>query len=435
MHISDLNHDNSSLKEKLEFLYSLRTGSKINWAQAGYLRLLEAFGTPHRNLPPMIHVAGTNGKGSTIAMLRATYEAAGYRVHVYTSPHLMKVNERIVLAGEMISDEKLEFLIDQALEFMGDEKLSFFEILTAIAFKAFSEISADLLLLEVGMGGRLDCTNVIENPLCSIISRISMDHTEFLGDTIEKITAEKAGIIRDNAPFVVGQQINDSVTEILQSKGSQGLVFDQDWSVSANESDLVFTFKGGTHHYPMPSLNGNHQIYNAGAALAAIYSAQGVLPVSEAAIAKGLQNTHWRGRLEHVSTINNHEIWLDCGHNDSAGEALAHVIKQWKDQHNIPVHLIIGMLNTKNDQGFLVPLLPYIDSLSLVPIFGEPNSKTPESFIDSMNGAFPAEKIQTFSGVAEATKSLSENKIEKSKILIAGSVYLAGEVLQHFSKA
>ena len=207
MHKADLHHSNQSLQLKLEKIFQLRrTRSAVNWDREKYLDLLQHFGNPHAHLPPVIHVAGTNGKGSIIAMLRAVCEAAGMRVHCYTSPHLVQINERIVLAGKEIDDDLLESLIDEALGYIGDAPLSFFEVSTAIAFKAFSQVPADVLLLEVGMGGALDCTNVIEKSLVSVISRISMDHTQFLGDTIEEIAAQKSGIIKPGLPCIIGYQ-------------------------------------------------------------------------------------------------------------------------------------------------------------------------------------------------------------------------------------
>lgn len=429
MHISDLKHQNSLLEEKLKYLYSLRTGSKVNWNPTKYLSLLESIGNPHKNLPPIIHVAGTNGKGSIIAMLRAIYEGAGYKVHAYTSPHLVRVNERITLAGEQITDCTLNALIDECLTHIGDDRLSFFEILTAIAFKAFSEIPADLLLLEVGMGGRLDCTNIIENPLVSIISRISLDHTEFLGDTIEEITEEKAGIIRSKTPFVIGYQNEESVAKILQQKGDQSSIFETDWSARAHDKAMIFTFNDQKKKMPLPSLLGAHQIHNAGAALAAIHIAQDTFPVTQEDMSKGLENIDWRGRLEHITTINNHEIWVDCGHNDSAGLALAMEIQAWRQDNDKPVHLVVGMLNTKNDEAFLQPLLSNIDSLNIVPISHEPNSKTLKSYKQSLGGFAAA---STYNNALHAITEISKQPTP-SRILIAGSVYLAGEILQQYT--
>ncbi|MDH5723455.1 MAG: bifunctional folylpolyglutamate synthase/dihydrofolate synthase [Alphaproteobacteria bacterium] len=429
MHISDLKHENSSLQEKLEYLYSLRTGSKVNWNQAGYFCLLKALGNPHKILPPIIHVAGTNGKGSIIAMLRAIYEEAGYKVHTYTSPHLIHINERITLAGKPITDDMLNSLIDECLYHIGNDRLSFFEILTAIAFKAFSENPADLLLLEVGMGGRLDCTNIIENPLISIISRISLDHTEFLGDTIEKIAEEKAGIIRLETPVIIGYQNEECVTKILQQKGKHSYTYKRDWSSRIEDKEMVFTFNGQEKTLPLPSLLGEHQIHNAGAALAAIHIAQDKFYVTQEQMSKGLQNINWRGRLEHIATINNHEIWVDCGHNDSAGLALAKELQIWRRDSDSPIHLIIGMLNTKNDAAFLQPLLPNIDRLSIVPINHEPNSKNLASYKQSLDG-FSA--ITTYDSASHAIEDILRQS-SPSRILVAGSVYLAGEVLQQYA--
>ncbi len=414
MHKADLKHD--ILQAKLETIYQLRrTRDKINWDRRQYIELLEKFGNPHLNLPPVIHVAGTNGKGSIIAMLRSMLEAAEKKVHCYTSPHLINVNERIYLAGSNISDEYLEQLIDKALEYNKGAPLSFFEIITALAFKAFSDTPADILLLEVGMGGRLDCTNVIEKPIATIINRISLDHTEFLGDTLEAIAKEKAGIMKENVPCIIGYQGSEEVVKTLNDETVSYNALPVQWDIKQTENGMIFSYNNEQYKFPLPSLQGAHQVQNAGAALAALFT---IGDISNEAMAQGLKSVQWLGRLQKLD-YEGIEIWLDCGHNDSAGEALAAQIKQWDK----PVHLIIGMLDKKDANGFLKPLLPLIEDINIVPISSDPNTKTKSDMKADI-------EIYEYDNVKNAIRSISSNNHDNI-ILIAGSVYLAGEVLNN----
>jgi dihydrofolate synthase/folylpolyglutamate synthase len=309
MHQADLRHPRPSLQKKLLALYQLRTGSKVNWDATAYRTLLRDMGEPHKKLPPVIHVAGTNGKGSIVAFLRAMLEAQGYRVHAYTSPHLLRVNERIRLAGEDITDNLLERMIDEVYAQHSLAGLSFFEITTALAFRAFSAVPADVLLLEVGMGGRLDCTNVIEDPLVSVISRISYDHTEFLGGTLADIAAEKGGILKAGRPCVVGAQGPEDDTRgvlgvletLADERSTPLLVYGRDWRSFESGGQMVFEARGERNVYPLPGLAGAHQILNAGAALMALRVVGDALPVSEEAKAQGLRRVVWPGRMQGLS--------------------------------------------------------------------------------------------------------------------------------------
>ncbi len=426
MHESDLKHDDNALQEKLEAIYQLRrTRSKINWDRAQYLELLKKFGNPHLNLPPVIHVAGTNGKGSIIAMLRSILEAAGLKVHCYTSPHLVNVNERIYLAGKNIDNEYLEDLIDKALKYNSSSPLSFFEITTALAFKAFSDIPADILLLEVGMGGRLDCTNVINHPIATIINRISLDHMEFLGDNVIKIAKEKAGIMKDKVPCIIGYQGDDEIIKMLNicaiSSNAAPYINGKQWDIKQINNSMIFSYDGKEYEFPPPALLGAHQVQNAGVAIATIFTISDKINITHEAISAGLKSVHWLGRLQKIHLDNlNAEIWLDCGHNDSAGEALAAQIKQWEK----PIHLIMGMLEKKDATAFLKPLLTHISALHIVPISSEPDSKSKDDIKD-----IPI-KIYDHDHFSTAIKFISSNN-PTSKILIAGSVYLAGEVLKY----
>lgn len=441
MHKSDLNHRNIRLQEKLRALYALRrTQSKINWDSGLYLELLQHFRSPHLSLPPVIHVAGTNGKGSVVAMLRSILEAQGYVVHAYTSPHLIEVNERIVLAGKQIDDDLLESMIDEAMNFIGDQPLSFFEVMTAIAFRLFSQVYADVVLLEVGMGGRLDCTNIFKPaPLVSVISRISMDHIEFLGNTIADIAREKGGIIKDAAPCVVGFQgsgdhagvIQNVIREIARKKNSDIHFYGTDFRAHKLNDRMFFAFGDNVRHYPLPALDGEHQIYNAGLVLAALEKIRDALPVEAGAVDKGLRQIQWLGRLQRLDSkalgLNDRvRVWLDSGHNDSAAESLADYFGALHGEDKAHLHVITGMLATKDINRFLKGLAPRIARLSLVPIRSEgAGIRLPDINPDFMDRPFT---MVTCSDVEEALhyyKSVDT----PTDILICGSVYLAGQVL------
>lgn len=440
MHSSDLRHSNPSLREKLARLYCLRTRSRVNWDADGYRRLLRSMGDPHLRLPPVIHVAGTNGKGSIVAFLRAILEAQGYRVHAYTSPHLQRVNERIVLAGEEISDARLEGLIDEVQAQHKLEDLSFFEITTALALKAFAETPADILLLEVGMGGRLDCTNVIEAPLVSVISRISRDHTEFLGEEIAQIAREKAGIIKPGRPCVLsaqaegadGEDVLRVVAETAEALSAPLYAFGHDWRSFASKDGMIFEQGAERLYLPAPGLYGAHQMINAGAAVMALRLVSDVLPVSTESLGRGLMNVRWRGRLQKfagndIGLAEHTEVWLDSGHNDSAGEVLAQMIRGWAANDPKPVRLILGMLAHKDVRGFLAPLAGLIDAIYLTPIEGEAQGLTPERLRAAAGDLTGSCAVRGYASLSEALAAASEGG--GARILVAGSVYLAGDFL------
>ncbi len=417
MHQGDLTHSDIDLQAKLEKIYALRrTRSKVNWDRDYFLKLLDSFGCPHLSLPPVIHVAGTNGKGSVIAFLHSILEAQGYKVHAYTSPHLIDVNERIVLAGEPINNALLAELIDQALEYVGDTPLSFFEIITAVAFRAFADTPADVLLLEVGLGGRLDCTNVIEAPIATVINRISMDHMDFLGNKLDLIAAEKAGIMKAGVPCLIGAQENAALAVLKKKANEVGAEIVSDWSI---DGDMRFTFGGEVYDFPMPSLTGVHQVQNAGLALATLFAVCKMLHVSHEAMSKGLRNVQWPGRLQRLPSAiygvsENMEIWLDCGHNDSAGAALAAFVRG----SDKPVYLVMGMLQTKILDGFLEPLRGLVQGIYVVPLAQDECYTAAD-----IEGAFDCVSVQ------DAIRVIVQHHKEAC-ILIVGSVYLAGDVLK-----
>lgn len=314
-------------------------------------------------------MAGTNGKGSTIAFMRSSLEHGGYKVHTYTSPHLIRFNERIVLVGAPIEDEALEALIDEALTLNDGHNLTFFEITTAIAFKAFSQNPADILLLEVGMGGRLDCTNVIENPLATIITAIGLDHQEHLGDTYAHIAAEKAGIMRPGVPCIIAPQTQEGI--------EGGVISTFENTATKIECPLIFC----DEKRPLPGplgLKGPHQKLNALTALTTLQTIERSFPLSPQAIEKGLQNTSWPARLqklpaEKFDLDENWEIWLDGGHNENAASALVKQAAQWQEQDGRPLYIIAAMLDHKDPANFIRPLEPFVKKLYVTTLESEPH--------------------------------------------------------------
>lgn len=454
MYQADLTHPNTDLQRKLEHLYTLNKGKSIELSfRPSYLNLLKALGDPHLHLPPVIHVAGTNGKGSVVALLRSVFEHAGYRVHAYTSPHLLRFNERIVLAGKPIADKDLNDLIDEVTDAAGGAPLTFFEITTAMAFQAFTRVQADVVLLEVGLGGRLDCTNVIQKPAVSIINRISYDHTEHLGGTLPEISNEKSGIIKNETPCIVGYQGPD-----FASSGAMNILRDkaaahnaplycagEDWRVIGRKDCFEFEWQGKltgepTGAFPHPNLEGAHQILNAGAALAALKVLEDSLPVPVAALRKGLRNIHWPGRMQRIQggplagiIPSQCQFWYDGGHNDSAGEAIADVLKHWSEdtKERKPVHLIVGMKADKDPCAFLTPILPYCGSITLVPLTGVGRYIMPGDIQNLMDRA-DGPPLYEAPSIRDAIVALSriEDLSQSSRILVCGSLYLAGQVLE-----
>ncbi len=417
MYQSDLKHDNHMLESKLQQLYTLNRDKKIDLSfRPPYLSLLKKLGNPHLHLPPVIHVAGTNGKGSTIAMLRAILEAAGYNVHAYTSPHLIKFNERIVIAGTEINDDTLESLIDEVLTLNNGGDLTFFEITTAIAFAAFARTPADICLLEVGMGGRLDCTNVIENPLVTIINRIAIDHAEHLGNTIEKIAAEKAGIMKVGAPCVIGEQSDEKTMDIFETIAHERYV------------QLYFPSKKNT--LQTLSLLGQHQQNNAQIVLKTLELIHDQFPIQDAHIIKGFQNTQWRARLqrldpEQYTLPDTYELYLDGGHNPDAAQALARQAKIWQTADNKNLIIILAMMTGKDTNAFISPLAPFAHKIYVTNIENEPLSQSAQQ----LHTLIPHAKIAH--NYKAALCDIQNTSTSPPRILICGSLYLAGQVLKH----
>ncbi|NOC45505.1 MULTISPECIES: folylpolyglutamate synthase/dihydrofolate synthase family protein [unclassified Ruegeria] len=392
-------------------------------------RLLAALDNPQLKLPPVIHIAGTNGKGSTQAMIRAGLERAGRSVHAYTSPHLARFHERIRLAGELISEPELTAVLDECYAANGGENITYFEITTCAALLAFSRAKADFTLLEVGLGGRLDATNVIENPAVTVITPVSIDHEQFLGDTLGKIAAEKAGIIKPGVPCIVGPQ-QDEALEVIEYTaarlGAPLLVHGQHWHVQEENGRLIYQDETGLRDVPLPNLLGAHQIQNAGAALAVLRHLNMGDDAYEAAVTKA----EWPARMQRlksgplVDQAPHAEIWLDGGHNAAAGIALADVLTNLPQK---PTHMICGMLNTKDVTGYLAPLAEKATSLTAVSIPGETATlSAEETAAAAARVNLPA---STADSVADALKVIADND-PQARVLICGSLYLAGKILQ-----
>jgi len=393
------------------------------------LRLLGALGNPERAMPPAIHIAGTNGKGSTLAMIRAGMEGAGRTVHVYTSPHLTQFHERIRLAGKQISEERLVRVLDECRKANGGKGITYFEITTAAAFLAFSRTPADFVLLETGLGGRLDATNVIARPALTIIAPISMDHERFLGDRLTGIAEEKAGILKPGVTCVVGPQ-PDEVQGVIEARalrmGAPLIAHGRQWHVREERGRLIYRDEDGVLDLPRPALPGAHQVSNAGLAIAALRTHG----FGEGACRTAMTEVEWPARMQRLRTgplvriAGGAELWLDGGHNPAAGAALADLLRTLPPR---PTHLICGMMNSKDADGYLRPLAAAVDSLVAVPIPGEENSLTSEAMVRAASHA----GIRA-SAAADVSAALARIVADepRARVTICGSLHLAGTVLR-----
>ncbi|HEU5016667.1 MAG TPA: folylpolyglutamate synthase/dihydrofolate synthase family protein [Pseudolabrys sp.] len=405
-------------------------------------RLLAALGHPERRLPPVIHVAGTNGKGSTVAFLRAILESAGRRVHTYTSPHLVRFNERFRLAadgeGRLVSDDALASALEECERANGDAPITVFEITTAAGLLLFSRHPADVLLLEVGLGGRLDATNVIDTALASVITRISMDHIEFLGDSLEKIAAEKAGILKRGVPAIVATQPRDALTVIARQAARLSAplkIAGEDWTATEERGRLVYQDEVGLLDLPAPRLYGRHQFENAGLAIATL-RALPWLKLPPAAFEAGMIRAEWPGRLHRLGqgalvdlAPPGSEVWLDGGHNPDGGRVVAAALADLEERVSRPLVLIVGMLATKDGEGFLHHFTGLARRLIAVPVPNAEKGVPAEQLAATARAiGLPATSRDNLTEAFDAARKLDLDP--PPRILITGSLYLAGEVLR-----
>jgi dihydrofolate synthase/folylpolyglutamate synthase len=408
-------------------------------------RLLAALGHPERRIPPVIHVAGTNGKGSVCAFLRAMLEGSGQDVHVYTSPHLVRFHERIRIAGKVISEDELVAALEECERANDGAPITFFEITTAAAFLSFSRHKADALILEVGLGGRYDATNVIPKPLATCITPIALDHQEFLGDTLAAIAGEKAGIIKPGVPCIVGPQAEEARTIVVRRAdqlGARLFVYGEDFDAHEEHGRVVYEDGDGLLDLPPPKLAGRHQIANAATAVAALRCIGGRW-AREKAIEWGLKNVEWPGRLQRLTrgplvkaAPNGAEIWLDGGHNPHGGAAIAQTMADLEERAPKPLYLICGMLKTKDAAGYFVPFRGLARHVTTVAIPGEIASLGSGALYDAARAAgveaAPADDLDDAMMQVSAWSRSREGE-GPPRILICGSLYLAGQVLKENS--
>lgn len=435
------------LDELLNSLYGLH-GKEIDYSLDRLIVFLEKLGNPHLKLPPVVHIAGTNGKGSTLATLRRLLEASDKKVHAYTSPHLVHPTERIVLAGTPISSEEMIETLEECLQINDSAPITFFEIFTAAAFLAMSRTDADYTLLETGMGGRLDATNVIPNPVCTIITTISKDHSEFLGEDILDIAAEKAAIMKAGVPCIISHQTDEAIEagilDVFQhqsqklSPASKLYHYGSDFKIETNPNGSEFIFEENASPLSPSNMVGPHQIFNMGSAIATYRFIMGhnfdanILSPNHPSNALG--TIHWPGRLQKITNgplfdliRPTQELWIDGGHNDSAGKYLAEQAQIWNKEDKRPLTLILAMVNRKNPLEFLNPLIPHVSQIICTEIPDEPETyKCQELY----------EKIQhlehvSLSHTPDIEESFAYVKEQNSRILATGSLYFIGALIKY----
>ena len=405
-------------------------------------RLLGALGDPHRRLPPVIHVAGTNGKGSTVAFMRSVLEAAGLAVHVYTSPHLVRFHERIRIGapggGRLVDEDALVDAFRRCEEANASAPITVFEITTAAALLLFSEKPAHVLLLEVGLGGEFDATNVIEKPMATVVTPIGMDHSEYLGDTLSLVAKAKAGIFKRGAPAVIAlqdhQEALDTLVRLAARAGAPAMVGGEHFHVHEENGRLVYQDEEGLLDLPLPRLPGRHQHVNAGTAIAAL-RASGFGRLAASAFEKGIASADWPARLQRLSRGRLHgllrdgtELWLDGGHNPDGGRVVAAAMADFEDRNPRPLILVVGMLGTKDSAGFLAPFAGLAQHVFTIPM---PSQTAARSAAEVAAFATAAGLQATPCASLEAALSAiaANDWGAPPRVLICGSLYLAGEVL------
>ena len=415
----------------------------IDLSLARIERLLADLGHPERRLPPLIHVAGTNGKGSTIAFMRAILESAGHAVHVYTSPHLVRFHERIrvgrIGGGRFVDEDRLVQALRRCEAVNGGRPITMFEITTAAALLIFAEEPADVLLLEVGLGGRLDATNVVDAPAAAVVTAIGRDHADYLGDTVAGIAAEKAGIFKPGCPAVIAPQEHADADAVLRERAAAVgarpiLVGGRDFGAHEERGRLVYQDEDGLLDLSRPRLVGRHQIANAGTAIAALRAA-GFGDIETAAHDAGMSRVEWPGRLQRLTkgrlaglAPQGSELWLDGGHNPDGGRALSAAMADLEERSAAPLVLIVGMLGTKDAVGFLRNFSGLARELIAVPVTGQIAARPPEAIAELAKAVGLMSSVRP--GVEAALAALNDTVWERApRILICGSLYLAGEVL------
>ena len=418
--------------ERMLALHPLKIDLSLGRLEA----LLARMGDPQLRLPPVIHVAGTNGKGSTVAFMRAVLEAAGRKVHVYTSPHLVRFHERIRLAGRLVDEARLTAALQDCEQVNAGAPITLFEMTTAVAFKLFCETPADVLLLEVGLGGRFDATNVVPNPALCVITPVSIDHPEFLGSTLAAIAFEKAGIIKPGVPVVVAAQENEACAVIeRQAAKLRAPIFisAQDFSGRQEHGRLVYQDEAGLLDLPPPRLTGRHQIQNAATAIAALRQFDPTIP--DEAFEAGMRTVDWPARLQRLASgplvalaPRGAEVWLDGGHNVAGGRVLGEAMADLEAEAPRPLIVICGALATKDTTGFLAAFRGLARQVFAVPIPGEHAGRSPQDVAAAASRAGLV--AECADGVPDALARIAAQSWDRPpRILIAGSLYLAGHAL------
>ncbi len=421
-----------AVQRQLDRLWALGPGADV-LGLSRITALLDRIGNPHLHLPPVLHVAGTNGKGSTCAFLRAAVEAAGLTAHVYSSPHLVRFNERIRLGGKLIDDATLATLLEQVLDAGGDIGASFFEVTTAAAFLAFARTPADACIIEVGLGGRLDATNVIPAPAACAIAQLGIDHQAFLGDTAEAIAGEKAGIAKPGVPLVTmsyGDSVTARIAEVAAAANAPVHARGTAWDFTVTPDRLIYRDAQGEVATPLPTLAGPHQPANLALAIAALRH-QRTLTISDSAFTSAATAARWPARMQRLTPGPLHarlpagaEIWLDGGHNEAAAQSVSATLAQVADGR--PAHLILGMLSNKDATGLLAPFAPLAASFTAVPVPGHAHHDPADLAATARALGIPSTATAPDVPTALATLETAAAPL----VLILGSLYLAGEVLR-----